>query len=280
MGEASSKLFFQGTDLDRSIIGSEESINNITEEDIFNNYNTMLTSGRMVLVASGGITMNLLHRYAEKQLLVPESEKVELTQKQPVVRNEAVLIEKDADALATLLFGFRTAGIQSGDSPALDVLSEVMGGGRAATLSRELRYKRGLIYSVGCFSNEGIDAGVWGVSCSTSRENVQDVLNIIIKEVNRVTTKGLYKSELQFAKDKAINSAPTNMASSSAWVSAHATEELVRQNEVYTISDYLGQMKSLTQEDVRTVAQKYFQPGKWYLAMCGDIKAEDVQVNY
>ena len=68
------------------------------------------------------------------------------------------------------------------------------------------------------------------------------------------------------------------MQTSASWVNRHIFNELVK-NPV-RLPDYLNTVVSTTKSDLSRVGKKYFKPGLWYLAMCGDVDENIVKVNY
>jgi len=44
--------------------------------------------------------------------------------------------------------------------------------------------------------------------------------------------------------------------------------------------DYVSEIKAVTPEMTREVAQKYFGPDKWYLAVCGDVEVSEIKINW
>lgn len=264
----------------RSTLGSEETIKTITRQDLVDFYKDKLTSGRMVLVVSGGVGLEHVRQKAEEQLLVPKSDKVTLGNDLPVIRQSSVSVEpyvgKDQVHLA---LGFRSVKAFNGDSPALDVIAQVLGGGRASTLTRKLRYEKGLVYGVSAWQHEFGDTGAWVVKTSTSKDKVQEVVDVITDEAKRVAESGLTPEEVEFAQDKIIKSKRMQMQSSEAWVDFHAYRELLAAR-VWTLTNYVQEIAAVSPRATQDVAKKYFGQNKWYLAMCGDISESSIQVNF
>ena len=276
------KLFFQGTMLGRSILGSEQSINSITKTDILDFYKKKILSGRMVLVASGGVNLSDLKKKIEEKVMFTESlNKATSFNNLPILRDTPVSIEvyKERDQVH-MIFGFRSVSEFHADVPILDVMAEVIGGGRASALQKRLRYEKGLVYSVGARQQTFSDCGTWTVNTSTSKDKVNEVLNFVVEELKRVCDQGLTTEEVKFARDKIEKSKRMEMQTSSSWVSFHSFRELLDDKNTWTLSDYVAEIKSVTPEMTHRVAQKYFGPDKWYLAICGDVEESEIKINW
>ncbi|PIR26201.1 MAG: hypothetical protein COV41_02010, partial [Candidatus Brennerbacteria bacterium CG11_big_fil_rev_8_21_14_0_20_43_10] len=81
------------------------------------------------------------------------------------------------------------------------------------------------------------------------------------------------------AKNKLIKSRRMKMQTSDSWVAFHADEELFR-SQPWTLTDFVAEIESVTFQDVQRVAQIYFGKDKWYLAMCGDIANDEVEIHW
>lgn len=272
------KLFFQGTSVGRSILGSMDSINNIRKQDLVKFYKSLMTSGRMVIVISGGIGIEEVKELAEQELLVPVSEKITFSQDLAVLREDSVLIEPYSNTPQVhLVFGFRAANAFSSDIPVLNLIAEVLGGGRAAILTKKLRYEKGLVYGVGCQTVGMSDGGSFIVKTSTSKDKLQELLDITTAEISKISQNGLIDEDISFAKEKMIKSKREQMQTSSSWVNFHSTDELIGKKD-WSLTKYIEEISSVTSEQTKLVAQKYFGENNWYLAVCGDITKDQTKV--
>ena len=279
--DVAKRLIFQGTDLAKSTMGSAQTIGAITRDDITKFYHDYITADRMILVASGGVTLEQVVAGAEARLLLPKSptSPTDFSRPLPIKRSRSIDIESFAGKEQIhLVLGFRTAPAHDPDIFALDIIAEVLGGGRASVLSRELRYQRGLVYGANAYQTDFADAGTWAVKTSTSKDKLQDVLDGITAAVRRVADTGLTPEELQFAKEKITKSKRMELQTSVSWVNFHARQQLLSA-EPWTLVDYLQGISAVTADDVRRVAQKYFKSDGWYLALCGDVTEDSVKVN-
>ncbi len=274
-----SKLFFQDTDAGRSNLGSTKSVESISREDLYSFYDNMLVSGRAVIVVSGDIGLDQVVNELESGLTLRASEKYRFEEALPVIRDKSIMAHNyPKQDQVHLVIGFRTAGIKDLDTVPLDLLSTIFGGGRASVLKRKLRYEKGLVYSVGTSSYNFSNAGAWSVKTSTSRDKLQEVVNIITDEFARIASGGVTREELEFAKDKVAKSSRRRMQTSASWVRRHVHNELV--GNPMRLPEYLNSISSIKKSDLSRVGKSYFKPGLWYLAMCGDVNETSVVVNY
>ena len=273
------KTFFQGTPVGRSTLGSEETINAISKDDLVGFRAAHLVSGQACFIASGGIKMEELREDFEKALIVPRSEPFSFEEDLPIYRERPVLIEPYTKTdQVHLMYGFRAPRALHADGPALEVIAKMLGGGRASILQRMLRYEKGLVYDSSAFSTTMGDCGSWMAMTSTSRDKVKEVLRTISGEVRRVMNDGLTEEELAFVKNKIMRSSLMKMQTSASWVDLHADLEPFNRNGIWTLADQLEAIGAVTPAMTRDVARRYFGPDKWFLAACGDIQEDELDI--
>jgi len=274
------KLFFQGTAVGRSNLGSIESINSITREDLLSYVQDMLTSGRMGVTISGGIGISRITEKLRKGLPVTVSSNYVPSKTLPILRERNISVKHYPKEQVHLVVGFRTCSQFHEDKVALNILATILGGGRASVLSRKLRYERGLVYGVGAASFGSNDSGTWTIKTSTSKDTVQEVLDIITEEFSRAAEGKITSQELEFVKNKTVKSMKLKTQTSGSWVASHSFGELVNPNKYLRLDQYLNKVAALSLEDLSRVGKRYFVSGKWYLAMCGPLSEEDVTVSF
>ncbi len=272
-------LFFQGTEAGRVVAGSEDSVKLITKEDISNFYKDNLVSGRMAMSISGGVSLEDVAREAENKILLPQSTRLILEKDLPIVRGKPVMIAEDKNTdKVNLIFGFRTPRENHVDVPALRVITNIIGGGRASTLLTKLRYEKGLVYGISAGAYTLPDAGITYVQTSVLKEKLQETLDIITMELKRIVNDGLTNDEVSFAKNKIIKSKRMQMQTSESWAGFGSYTDITGP-KIITLSDYVVEIEAVTQEDTKRVAGKYFTSNNWYLAMHGDVKENEIRIN-
>ena len=276
-------VFFQGSTVGRPVLGDDKTISGIKTSDLEKFYRDRLSLDSMSIVVSGDLDLDSIiesfnnelsiekHNFKDK--VVPSLDFVERENRTLIKRYE------DTDQVH-LTFGFRNNGYFSEDHFILYVLSVICGYGFTSSLFDKLRNKNGLVYSVYVDYWPGCNGGAWMVVTSTPKGKVQKLLDITSEEFKRVYEGGIKESELKLAKDKIIKSTRRKMQSSRSWVAFHEFGELFGPGKSLDLDEYLNIIERITLDDLTRVGKKYFKPGSWYIAMCGDIEKKDFKVNY
>jgi predicted Zn-dependent peptidase len=275
----SRSLYFQDTLCARPTLGSRETIEGITKDDLISYHNKMLTSGRAVIVISGGISLNTAVSTLESTLKIRESERFKPLDCLPKYRKTSILTrEYKANDLIHLALGFRACDCFSEDAIPLIFLGNILGGGMASRLRKKLRSDTGYVYGVAAGYGGSVDRGVFSVHTRTAKKHLQEVLSMITDELETIVTNGVFGEELEFTKNRSIKSKKGTMQTSGSWVGFHDYDELIDDPRKTTLPEY--QVAALTTDDIKRVSKRYLTKNSWYLAMCGDIREDEVTINY
>ncbi|MFH1648829.1 MAG: pitrilysin family protein [Patescibacteria group bacterium] len=272
-------IAFQKTVYEHNIPGSKDSVKAITRGDLLSFYEEMLSSGRAIAVASGDIEIDELTRTIEDNITIKNSENFNFDKEVETVRDESIVIKKyPGQEVTHLIIGFRTCPITDDDVSSLYVISDILGGGRASSLKKKMRYEKGLVYGVSANSVNFARAGFFSIKTSVSNKNLQESLDIITEEFNRVREGKISEEELNFAKNRIIKSKKRKLQTSESWVKEHISNYLA--GNLVTVPDELNDLEKITLKELGRVGEKYFKKDSWYLAMCGDVEEKDFSINF
>ncbi|NMB91625.1 insulinase family protein [candidate division WWE3 bacterium] len=281
--DITSSLLLQNTDAGRFVVGTKESVNNISIKDLKGFYKNMLRPDKMVVVLCGDIKVDGAVEEFNKKFSLKYEKKPEIDLKEdlPVIRKKFIAVEKyKGIEQINLGFGFRTCSFSNEDTITLDVIRSILADGFSSSLFKELRTKYGLVYSVYMDNAFFSDAGYSVVFASTTKSNLNKVLDIITLEFSRLYNGNVSLEEVKLAKDKIIKSKYRQMQSSDSWVNTQFMEELFNPRNPSDLASWMNKVSKVTKLDVVEVSRKYFGKGKWYLGLCGDIEEKDIKVNY
>lgn len=277
MYEIKRRLLYQGTEVGRSTLGSVETINNINKSDLLDYFNNKITASLSDVTVSGDLDIKKLKSLFEKYLPLQKGTKFLFEENLPKIRDKVADYEYfNNDSMKTLM-GFRTENIFHEDSISLDVLSNILTGGRTGSLKKKLRYEKGLVYSVNSHHESSFNFGSIHIDCPISKDKLQEVLDTICLELRRISEKGPTPEELQLVKNRVLKSINIRMQTSENWVWFHYYQNMFFSEKVWTLEDYLSSFDSITIENVRKVAEKYFTKDNWYLAFAGPVDESLIQ---
>jgi predicted Zn-dependent peptidase len=154
---------------------------------------------------------------------------------------------------ANVLLG--TTGITSTDDRryAMSVLNAVLGGGMSSRLFQEVREKRGLAYSVYSFAQGFSDAGYFGLYAGCTPGKVDQVLDLMRAELERLAESGITENELERGIGQLRGGLVLGMEDTGSRMSRLGKAELVY-GEYLGLEDALAQIGAVTREAVQQLA--------------------------
>lgn len=150
------------------------------------------------------------------------------------------------------------------------LLASIIGGGTSSRLWQKIREERGLAYSVGAAGSAFSDVGVFNVYAGTSPEQLDEVLDLSLKELREVVRNSVTEEELRIAKDQAISSILLGLESSSARASTLARQEIIHGRRI-SPDEVIEKLRNATVDQLQEVAQTYFKSETLALGALGNL---------
>jgi predicted Zn-dependent peptidase len=257
--EAFTAKLFGDTPLGRPILGTADSINAITREQIFEHYQAMYTPEHLVVAAAGNLdheTVVRLVAQAFGPVLNHVAEPVPpRLNGHPGSHPEGAgttLVSRGIEQ-ANLVLGSEALSRTDDRRFALGVLNAAFGGGMSSRLFQEVREKRGLAYSVYSFSAQHADTGMWGIYVGCLPAKADEVLGICTEEITRVVEGGLTDAELTRGKGQVRGSIVLGLEDPSSRMSRLGKSELVYPR-LEPVEEVLASIDAVTHDDIRAVA--------------------------
>ncbi len=259
LNELFNAAYFPNHSLGRPIEGTTETVSlfdSATTAD-FHLHNYSLAN--LVIAAAGNIAHAQLVELAAKILGDSGNAKEAPAVSQASPKAAApILIERKPDLeQAHLIIAAPWPSAKDDNRYAASMLGTVIGGGTSSRLWQSIREERGLAYSIGAGGNTFTDVGMFGIYAGTSPANLDQVVDLSLKELRRVVHEPIPVDELQLAKDQAISSVLLSLESSSARVGALARQEIIHQRRIPP-DEIIQSIEKVTPEDMQCVAQECF----------------------
>ena len=258
--EAFTSQLFGDTPLGRPILGTVDSINAITREQIAEHYRARYTPDHLVLAAAGSLDHDRVVAQAQEAFqhvldpqVAPAPPRLAVGPAARVAAGTGVRLISRGIEQANLVLGCE--GLRRTDDRrfALGVLNAALGGGMSSRLFQEVREKRGLAYSVYSFTSQHADTGIWGIYAGCLPSKADEVLSICRDEVAKMSSHGLTDAELARGKGQLRGSMVLGLEDPSSRMSRLGKSELVYP-ELEPVEQILASIEAVTQDDVRGVA--------------------------
>ncbi|AEE45675.1 M16 family metallopeptidase [Cellulomonas fimi] len=135
----------------------------------------------------------------------------------------------------------------------LSVLNAVLGGGMSSRLFQEIREKRGLAYSTYSFASGHADTGVFGLYAGCAPGKVDEVVELMVAEWERLADGGITPAELERSLGQLAGGLVLGMEDTGSRMSRLGKAELVH-GELLSIDESLDRIRAVTAADVQELA--------------------------
>lgn len=272
------KVIYGTGPLARPILGTQETVNNLTRDQIAGFFHRRYKPENLVVAAAG----NLDHRKVVKQveqafaavLAKSEAAPAEVRRGAKTVRTAGqVEVLNRPTEQAHLVLG--VPGVPRHDERrwALGVLNAVLGGGMSSRLFQEVREKRGLAYSVYSYSSSYSDSGLFGIYAGCQPKRVEEVLKICREELAKVVEEGITEEELRRAVGQISGSTVLGMEDTGSLMNRIGKAELSYGHHL-SVDEMLAKIAAVTLEDVHAVARDVLGAHRPSLALIGPVTAK------
>lgn len=175
---------FRHQPIGRAILGTRETIQSFTSDQLRNYIDREYCGERIVISAAGAVDHDDFVKRVEKHFGA-----IQAKAKGPAVRL-AHYVGGDYREHRPLqdtqfLLGFEGRAYHVRDFYASQVLAMLLGGGMSSRLFQEVREKRGICYSIYAFHWGFSDTGVFGIHAATEPGDLQELVRLILEELKR-----------------------------------------------------------------------------------------------
>ncbi|SFF60635.1 Predicted Zn-dependent peptidase [Actinacidiphila alni] len=265
------------TPLGRPVLGTVDTINALTRDQVARFYRKHYDPTRLVVAAAGNVDHNAVVRQVRRAFedagalrdpdAVPRAPRSGGRTIRAAGRLE-VLDRRTEQAHVVL----GMPGLSRNDERrwALSVLNTALGGGMSSRLFQEVREKRGLAYSVYSYTSSFADCGLFGVYAGCQPRRVPEVLKICRDELAQVAEHGLPDEEIARAVGQLSGSTVLGLEDTGALMNRLGKSELCW-GEQLSVDDLLARIAAVTPDDVRSVAREVLAQ-RPSLAVIGPVK--------
>ncbi len=246
----------------RKVIGTSQIISTITREEILDYFNKHYAPSNMVTLVIGdvdtAVAAEKIAQYFGQEYKKPIKNSFK---KEHPLSTQKRKVEYTDTQSGYMMIGFRGAEICDNDTFALDVLSQILGGGKTSRLYRNVKEQRGLAYAISASNGSFRDDGIFYVTSNFNPANAEKVEKSVFEEICNIQKYGVTEEELNTAK-KMIEQetyysreSTSNIASELGYIMA-----LTGNPDFYR--SYVSNIKKVTAKQVQDAAIKYLGVNK------------------
>ena len=240
-------------------LGTPETIAALKREALVDLYKAYCIPDNMVISISGDIkrddvikkmknAFGAMARGASPRL---EARKPALTG----IKERTVTMDREESLVLT---GFITVPLGDPDRYAFETLGSLLSG-QSGRMFRELRDKRYLAYALGCAQRWGVDTGYFVFYVATTKERISEAKRSLAGLIADIRKSGVPAGELEVSKRELVSERKTALQTNEFVSFQGALDELYGLGHD-TIYKYEEMVNKVTAQDIKRIADKYFNP--------------------
>lgn len=194
---------FKDTGLGHNILGLEEDLKAIEQDDIKRFIDRHYDASKIVIAISGNYSDKKVLKIADKCFGNPNNHQWAHAA-EDLVKPGVAMIEKERPInQAHVVLGGPAFGIHDDRKTGLLLLNNLLGGyGMSNILNLNIREKYGIAYTIESNYSLYSDTGLFSIYFGTDAEKVDKTLKLIYKELTKLKEQALSAQALEKAKDK------------------------------------------------------------------------------
>ena len=167
-----------------------------------------------------------------------------------------------------LVLGWPTVAMKHPDSYVLKVIDRILGAGGNCRLYQELRERQGLVYAVHTVRAEHEDLGHFSVYTATDPKSVQQAIDVVLGEIERLQREPVSPTELETAKTNYEGSLAVSFETNLKMAGISGVETLLM-GDFEPFEEAIRCVQAVSADDISRVANEYFDTDRYAMATLG-----------
>jgi zinc protease len=240
------------------VIGYLDLFNQLTREDVVTYYRERYTPQNLTLIVCGAVqpetifarATELLEKYPRRKmpdLIIPE---------EPAQHQPRELRREFPTQLSRIALCWPIGGFDHADTPALDLLSILMGGGRSSRLNQVCVEKLGLAEQIDAFAYAPTGHGLWGVEARCAPDKEKELLTEIRRQIQLLHTTPPDDKEVDRAKRQSMLHQVYSQKTMSGKAASIGRGWVYQRDPLLNVR-YYERVQTVTPEELVLVARRY-----------------------
>jgi len=272
--EILAEMMWPGQPLGMPLAGTVESVKSLTRDAIVSYKENFYNPRNMLLIGAGRIKKEDLLAMSKKYLSGVEGkaasrfEKIKLDQQASRIN----IRSKDTEQTHVAL-GLHAMDRFHPDKHVLSVLNIILGANMSSRLFHIVRDEMALCYEISSSMRRYEDCGAFVISAGVDHNKMVKSLEIILRELKRITGEPVGEEELRRAKEYykgQLLFALEDTMSHMLWLG----EKMISGEKDFSVKTILDRIESVNAEDLTRVAKAVFKNENLNLAVIGPVKDE------
>lgn len=289
---------FKGSSLGWPILGTLDSIRSMSRDSAFQYYKKNYRPENMIISAAGHVDHEQLVHLVEAQLggdwgeqpKPPQKNISQLTEHQGTVVESTVSQQTGSRQAMNkleapkvlpiksrfnkiceqchLIMSFESASYPDSDRFEAYVLNTLLGGGMTSRLYQKVREDRGLAYSIFSLLNTFTDCGVQTVYAGAEPENMNEVIDIVLREFNTLRVERPSSEDLEMYKTQAKAQILISSEDIESRMNSIAVNEMIFK-EYRSVDSVITELDKVSMDSFQSYCERRLAPEKYGFFLLG-----------
>lgn len=198
-------MLFAGHPLGNNILGTTDSVQAFTREDVINFRKANYRTNEIVIAVLGNYTLNSIINKGNKHFADVEANNPQKNRTKPLILASGNTTIYKPIMQAHCILGTQAYSTHQPQKAALMLFNNYFGGNcMSSVLNLQIREKYGIAYTIESNFSPLSDTGIFTIYFGTDKEKQARALSLIFKEIKKLREKPLNELQLQKAKNKFI----------------------------------------------------------------------------
>lgn len=278
VAELVGELMYGDTPVGRGIIGTKESVLNLSHKKLKDFYNKFYVAENTILTIVGNFNAEELFSQIKnifgKQISGQKTEDVKVKTK---TNTPKVVVKNKKLDQAHIAIAFPAYERTHKDSATISLLATILGGGMSSRLFQLLREEMGAAYYARAGASKHKNFGEFVIRAGVDTKRLKEVFSAIKEVLDDIKTNGVSNEEL--AKVKEFSIGILGMSSETTdGIASLCASSLFETGNIITPDMMLNRILDVKEEDILRVSKDIFNYKKVKIAVIGPRgKAEEIE---
>ena len=256
-------------------LGEESTVRSIDREKILGFMEKHYTPDNLIISVAGNISREKTFSSFSGTFSGLKGKRSDGISPVPAIEQRIFLKQKKTEQ-AHLILGTKGTSQTDDDRFAFSVLDNAIGGSMSSRMFQEIREKRALAYSIYSYNQGFRDIGLFGVYAGTRKENLQNVIGLILKELSDIKKNGINMEEMERGKENLKGSLVLSLESSNSRMN-YIAKSLFYYDRIIPIDEICEKIDSVMMDDIVRLANTSFVNKYMNLVVIGDMDSLPVK---
>jgi len=241
------------------VIGYLDLFNQLTRDDVLAYYHERYAPQNLSLIVCGAVLPESIFARATELLEKHPRRKMPnlFLPHEPRQHQRRELRREFPTQLSRVALCWPIGGFDHADTPALDLLATLAGGGRSSRLHQGCVEKLGLAEQLDAFAYAPADHGLWGIEARCAPDKEEALLAEITRQIVGFKEEAPHQRELDRAKRQSLL-AQVHSQKTMSGKAASLGRGWLYQRDPHLSARYHDHVQSVTPEEILAVARRYF----------------------